>query len=366
MCCSVSASFLVFSLITLVSMFTLTMLNMIFSIATPKEYESFIMRRSSAYSNANTLSLLDDLKKVNSYDKTSENIRVLKSNYETVLIEMYTEEKIEELNDKVKKHKNVLMAFGITSFSVIGGFIVFFVPIYTTFNCGANCSEECDCNCDCYFCLGVTPIKRIMLFYLVCSPTVLFSIVSFFLTLSKSSTYEDISSMKDIKEYQNRKKKSYSSEYEYDYFGDSVTYNDAQFTVYIIILILLVVYPVVVWLTSSKEEMNPPIVPYKKKVRNKVRNINENTELSVSYNSHPPQPQYHPPPPQPQYRPPPPQPQYRPPPPQPQYRPPPPQPHYHPPPPQPHYHPPPPHHQPHGIGIPIPRLIPPNIVISIH
>ena len=76
-----------------------------------------------------------------------------------------------------------------------------------------------------------------------------------------------------------------------------------------------------VWLTSSKEEMNPPIVPYKKKVRNKVRNINENTELSVSYNSHPPQP---------------------------------------------HYHPPPPHHQPHGIGIPIPRLIPPNIVISIH
>ena len=179
---------------------------MIFSIATPKEYESFIMRRSSAYSNAITLSLLDDLKKVNSYDKTSENIRVLKSNYETVLIEMYTEEKIEELNDKVKKHKNVLMAFGITSFSVIGGFIVFFVPIYTTFNCGANCSEECDCNCDCYFCLGVTPIKRIMLFYLVCSPTVLFSIVSFFLTLSKSSTYEDISSMKDIKEYQNRKK----------------------------------------------------------------------------------------------------------------------------------------------------------------
>ena len=358
MCCSVSASFLVFSLITLVSMFTLTMLNMIFSIATPKEYESFIMRRSSAYSNANTLSLLDDLKKVNSYDKTSEDIRVLKSNYETVLIEMYTEEKIEELNDRVKKHKSVLMAFGITSFSVIGCFIVFFVPLYATHNCGANCSEQCDCNCDCYLCIGVTPIKRIILFYSVCSPTVLFSIVSFFLTLSKSCTYEDISSMKDIKEYQNREKKSYSSsKYEYDYFGDSVTYNDAQFTVYIIILVLLVVYPVVVWLTSSKEEMNPPIVLYKKKVRNKVRNINENTELSVSYNSHPPQPQYNPPPPQPQYNPPPPQPQYRPPPPQPQYR---------PPPPQPHYHPPPPHHQPHGIGIPIPRLIPPNIVLSIH
>ena len=344
MCCSVSASFLVFSLITLVSMFTLTLLNMIFSIATPKEYESFIMRRSSAYSNAITLFLLDDLKKVNSYDKTSENIRVLKENYETVLLEIYSEEKIEELNDKVQKYKTVLMAFGITSFSVIGGFIVFFVPIYTTFNCGANCSEECDCNCDCSLCIGVTPIKRIILFYLVCSPTILFSIVSFFLTLSKSFTYKDISSIKDIKEYQNREKKYYSNEYEYDYFGDSVAYNEAQFIIYIIILIVLVVYPLVVWLTSSKEEMNPPIVVYKKKVRNINENTNRNTELSVSYNSHPPQPQYRPPPPQPQYRPPPPPPQYR------------------PPPPPPH-----PHHQPPlRIGIPLPRLIPPEIVISIH
>ena len=359
MCCSVSASFLTFSLIALVSMFTLTLLNMIFSIVTPKEYESFTLIRTSAYTNPITLSLLDDLKKLNSYDKTSEDIRVLKSNYETVLIEKYTAEKIEELNDKIKKYKTVLMAFGITSFSVIGGFIMFFVPIYSTSNCGANCSEECDCNCDCYLCLGVTPIKRIILFYLVCFPTVLFSIVSFFLTLSKSFTYEEISSMKDIKEYQNRKKSSFRNEYEYDYFGDSVTYNEAQLTIYIIILILLVVYPVVVWLTSSKEEMNPPIVVYKKKVRNINENTNKNTELSVSYNSHPPQPQYHPPPPQPQYRPPPPQPHYHPPPPQPHYHPP-------PPPPQPHYHPPPPHHHPHGIGIPLPRLIPPEIVISIH
>ena len=323
MCCSVSASFLTFSLIALVSIFTLTLLNMIFSIVTPKEYETFVVRKISAYKNPITLSLLDDPKKVNSYDKTSEDIRVLKENYETVLLEIYSAEKIEELNDKVKKYKTVLMAFGITSFSVIGGFIIFFVPIYASNNCGANCSEECDCNCDCSLCIGVTPIKRIILFYLVCSPTVLFSIVAFFLTLAKSYTYEEISSMKDIKEYKNKNNDYYSYE-EYDYFGDSVAYNEAQFIINIIILIVLVVYPIVVWLTSSKEEMNPPIVVYKKKVP-KVRNItNKNTELSVSYNSHPPQPQYHPPPPQPHHLPPP------------------------------------------RIGIPLPRLFPPEIVISIH
>ena len=366
MCCSVSASFLTFSLIALLSIFTTTMLNMIFSIVTPKEYESFIMRKTVAYANPISLSLLDDLKKVNSNDKTLEDIRVLKEKYEASLIEKYSEEQIEELNDRVKRFKIVLMAFGITSFSTIVGFIMFFVPIYATSNCGANCSQECDCNCDCYLCLGVTPIKRIILFYLVCLPTVVFSIVSFFLTLSKKSTYNEISSMKDIKEYQNREKKYYSNEYEYDYYGDSVAYNEAQYIVLIITLILLIVYPLVVWLTSSKEEMNPPIVRYQKKVRNVNTNINTNksTELSVglnvsssprkvedcSYNSHPSQPQYRPPPPQPQYRPPPPQPHSRPPPPQ-----------FRPPPPQPHHHPPGAH-----IGIPIPRLLPPEIVISIH
>ena len=360
MCCSVSASFLVFSLVALLSIFTTTLLNMIFSIVTPKEYETFILKKTVAYANPISLSLLDDLKKVNSYEKTSEDIRALKEKYEISLIQRYSADEIEELNDRVKRFKNVLMAFGIASFSTIVGFIMFFVPIYATNNCGANCSQECDCNCDCYLCLGVTPIKRIILFYLVCLPTVAFSFVSFFLTLSKKSTYNEISSMKDIKEYMNREKDYYSSDYEYDYFGDSVAYNEAQFILHLITLIILIIYPLVVWLASSREEMNPPIVVYQKKTRNVNTNTNRSTELSVglnvsssprkvvdcSYNSHP-QPQYRPPPPQPQYRPPPPPPQFRP----------------SPPPPQPHHIPPGPRI---GIGIPVPRLLPPEIVISIH
>ena len=310
MCCSVSASFLVFSLIALVAVFTLTLLNMIFSIVTPKDYESFntVVRLSAAYSSPISLSMLDNLKKVDSNNKTSENIRVLK---EISLIEKYSADQIEELNDDVQKHKTILMAFGIASFSVLLGFCVFFIPLYGNSNCGTTCSQECNCNCDCYLCLGITPIKRLILFYSVNCPIVLFSIVCFFMTLAKKVTYSNISSMKDIKKYQNGKK-----------FEKSVSYNENQFVCYSILIIVLVVYPLVVWLTSSKEEMNPPIIPYQKKVKN-----TNNTELSVglnvnttsrkvddcSYNSHPTQPHYQPPPPQPHYRPPPPQPHYNPP-----------------------------------------------------
>lgn len=362
MCCSVSASFLTFSILTIVAMFTLTLLNMIFSIVTPKTLTTF-NDTPSAYKNVIASSMLDELKNVKSYEKTTENIRVLKEKFEIVLIENYSKQKIEELNIKVQKHKGVLMAFGITSFSVIVSFIIFFIPIYATFDCGTNCSQRCDCNCDCSLCLGVTPIKRIILFYLICSPTVLFAFVCFFITLSKKVTYSSISSMKDIKYYENFRYNFFGDEKLY-YFEDSVTYNNAQFIIYLIILIVLVVYPLAVWLTSTYEEMHPPIIPYQKKVRYIPQN---NTELSAdihvstdtSYNSHPIQPQYQPPPPQPKIRPPPPQPHYQPPP-----------PHYHPPP-QPHYHPPPPPPQPHHVSIfphldiTLPRIRPPQISISI-
>ena len=363
MCCSVSASFLVFSLITLISMFTLTMLNMIFSCVTPKQYESFIItpHSASAYSNLNILSSSDDLKKENSYNKTPENIMLLREKkYWITLIEVYKSEEIAKFNDDVQKNKYVLMAFGIVSFSVIGGFIMFFVPLYSSFNCGTNCSQQCDCNCDCYLCIGVTPIKRIILFYSTCFPTIFFSFISFFITLAKKVTYSNISSKKDIKHYQNGEENFFGDRYEY-YFEDSIFYNNAQFIIYLIILFILILYPLLVWLTSSEEEMNPPIVPYQKKVR-----YYKNTELSVdvddnsySYNSSPPQPQ-------PQYIPPPPQPHYRPPPPQPHYRPPPPQPHYRPPPPPPHHHHPPPPHVGIGLNIGIPRIHRPEIVFSIH
>ena len=123
MCCSVSASFLVFSLITLIAVFTLTLLIMLFSILTPKEYESFIMVRvSAAYSSPISLSMLDNLKKVDSNDKISEDIRALK---EISLIEKYSSSQIAELNDDVKKHKTILMAFGIASFAELFSFIFF-------------------------------------------------------------------------------------------------------------------------------------------------------------------------------------------------------------------------------------------------
>ena len=384
MCCpTISASFITFSLIALVSIFTLSLLNMIFSCVTPSKYDIFVPKSSTSYKDLLSLSMLDDLKTIkNTKEKTPEEIRVLQEKLRN-LQKKYTEEELNEVNDKVQRHKTVLMAFGISGFSVLGGFIIFFIPIYSTNNCGANCSEECDCNCDCWLCLGVTPIKRIVLFYSVCFPTVLFAFVSFFLTLAKKSTYNEISAMSDIKLYKNPEKEWY---HDGDYYDDSVFYNEAQFIDYLILLLILVLYPVIVWLTSSYDEMHPPIIPYKKKNRVRSANIDTSsaTNLNVDYSyTPPPQPQYYPPPqpkdtpppPAPHYHPPPPAPHYHPP--APHYHPPPPAPHYHPPPPAPHYHPPGPHYHPPGPqpqfsaalrpAVPnIGGLIPNEVVFNIH
>ena len=77
--------------------------------------------------------------------------------------------------------------------------------------------------------------------------------------------------MQDIKQYKNKVKDSY---WDGDYYEDSVFYNEAQFIDYLIMLLVLVLYPVIVWLTSSYDEMHPPIIPYKRKNRVISTNIN--------------------------------------------------------------------------------------------
>ena len=59
MCCpSVSGSFIAFSVITYLAIFVLTMLNMIFSILTPKNKETFKMTTFTNYKQEFSLSFL--------------------------------------------------------------------------------------------------------------------------------------------------------------------------------------------------------------------------------------------------------------------------------------------------------------------
>ena len=54
MCCpSVSGSFIALSVVTYVSVFVLTLLNMIFSILTPKQFETFKTVKYTNYNDPN-------------------------------------------------------------------------------------------------------------------------------------------------------------------------------------------------------------------------------------------------------------------------------------------------------------------------
>ena len=207
--------------------------------------------------------------------------------------EIYSTENIKKMNDNVKSFKGVLMGFGIASFSCFACIAIFFIPIYSSMGCGNDCSKSC--NCDCELCENITPMKRVLLFYLVCIPTVIFSILAFFFTLSKKSTYSEYSSMEYINDYKNITKKNRYDDEDYDFFENSITYNNAQFIILLIIVIFIIVYPVLVWLSSPKSEPGPSIQDIKKasneeNKKNKDRNRNkknDSTELSlgVGYNS---------------------------------------------------------------------------------
>ena len=63
MCCpTVSGSFITFTLITMIALFTLTLLNMIFSILTPRKEDAFVMPKYEDYKSPVTITLLDNLK----------------------------------------------------------------------------------------------------------------------------------------------------------------------------------------------------------------------------------------------------------------------------------------------------------------
>ena len=256
--------------------------------------------------------------------QTTKTLEEMKQSQEEYIkrAKLYTSKKIKEMNENVGSFTGALMGFGIASFSAFACIAIFFIPIYSANDCGDGCSK----NCDCGLCQNITPMKRVLLFYLICSPTVVFSIFAFFVTLSKKSTYAEYSAMDYIDEYKNQLIEEF---YHYDednekyiYFDKSVTYNNAQFWVLLIIVILLILYPILIFLTSIKREESPSIEDISKaaSTNKKNRNINSSTELSnynnsgydSSYSNNyaqpqqpiymPTQPGYNPPPQQPVYQ----------------------------------------------------------------
>ena len=166
--------------------------------------------------------------------------------------EMYSKEKLEEMNLNVKNNKGLLMGLGIVGFASFALIGFYFTIFYST-----KCQCGNSCGVDCFLCNDVTPMKRVLTFYLVFFPVIIFSIISFIITFIKIFVYKQYSSMEYIDEYKNYEKDRYSSyrEEELSYnLDNSIFYNYAQFINLSIILLIVILYPIIIKITSPKDE----------------------------------------------------------------------------------------------------------------
>ena len=176
--------------------------------------------------------------------------------------ETYTREKLNEMNSEVFQHKTLLLALGIATFASTGVFTILIFCLY------GDCDNDCDCNCcekeDCLCGYKTSPIVFVIVFYIIGIPILVMLIYSFILTIKKKITYNKLSSMECIEEYKNlfrnESVSTYGGNYEirlvdYDLFENSIEYNNRQFIVLLIALIILILYPIatILFFSSKKE-----------------------------------------------------------------------------------------------------------------
>ena len=189
-------------------------------------------------------------------NQTADEFQELQEEY-NIKSTLYTQEKIDEMNDYVRKYKVVLIVFEGVTLGYLFFYCSLFVTLYSSNNCECNCNE-CNCyNCYCCgfycdgLCVNANSIKRVILFYLAGLPVLFFTFFSFFVTLAKKRKYNDYASMEYIEDYKNYKNEDdFWNPDNYDNFGNSKKYNNAQFIVLTIKVVIFILYPILVCFTS--------------------------------------------------------------------------------------------------------------------
>ena len=187
---------------------------------------------------------------------------------------IYNNKIINEMNIEVKEYKSLLMGFGIGAFASLALTGFYFITFF-----GSN---DCNCKCPCILCENMTPMKRVILFYIVFSPCIILSFLSFIYTIIKKISYNKLVTKEYIEEYKNfgegRHKK--------DFLEKSILYNHMQFIVLFISVIIIIVYPILIKLTSYISSFNY-LNHNEKQNCNKMQNNKKiNIEL-VGYNKTP-------------------------------------------------------------------------------
>ena len=153
--------------------------------------------------------------------------------YYEKMIKLCAKDVIKELNSEFREYKSILKGFGIAIFTLLAGIGFYFIPAITLYGC------------ECVGCENMTPIKRVLVFYLILSPCIFLSIWSFFITLNKKGTYNKLLNKEYIDEYKIE-----------DALESSIVYNNIQFIILLITLSLIIVYPILIKLITCKRPLN--------------------------------------------------------------------------------------------------------------
>ena len=152
---------------------------------------------------------------------------------------IYTEEEIYKMNSEVDKYKSFLMGAGIAIFALLIVTGAIFIPYFFHYNCNFPCSF--------ILCRNITPIKRVIIIYIVFSPCIILYILSFIFSFIKKISYNKLITKEYIEEYKNSGK---------DLLESSISNNNLLYVVLLIIIILIIVYPILILITSSIPSLN--------------------------------------------------------------------------------------------------------------
>ena len=151
---------------------------------------------------------------------------------------IYSKDVIDEMNSEVYKYKYILMGFGIAVFAYLAIVGLCVLLIFPQDNCTFS---KRDCDYD--FWQDLTPMKRVLYFYLVFSPSIILSLASFPLTIIKKMRYNDLLT------------KEYLNEYKIDDNLElSDLYNTIEFIILLIMVIMIIFYPIIIKVTSCESK----------------------------------------------------------------------------------------------------------------
>ena len=176
---------------------------------------------------------------------TSKEMLKMKDVYDN-LRTIYTNSTLNEINTEVLEYKSSLMGFGIgafASFAIIG---IIFIPIFFV--------SGCKFNFPCFLCKDMTPMKRVILFYIVFSPSILLSFVGLIFSIIKKNNYNKLLNKEYFDEYLDYR--SDEARVFNDLFEFSLYCNNMQFITFLITLIIIILYPILIKIISSITSCN--------------------------------------------------------------------------------------------------------------